>query len=164
MIVVVFIRVSLVHSRSLASFGRAPWFDGIIRVSLVHSGVPRWSSGSLGFLWIILARQGVRRVQSGSFRSFGRATGVVGFIRVLLLHWRPPRGEGGSSCSFASFGEFGGASWAIRDGLVHSSAPGRSSGSFALIEVRRGGHSVLFQRDPRGFRVCLVHSGALWGS
>ena len=42
-----FVHVRLVHSHSFAIFGRTLVFVGFIRV---YSGVPRWSSGSFGFV------------------------------------------------------------------------------------------------------------------
>ena len=40
-----------VHSCSFRSFRRAPGVVGLIRVRLVHSGVPKWSPGSYVFDW-----------------------------------------------------------------------------------------------------------------
>ena len=92
---------------SSASFG----FVWLIRDSLLHLGTPRGSSGSFVFVWFICARPGCRRVHLGSIDSFWRATGLSG--------------------SFLSFGRAAGVVGFIRVLLFHSRAPRCSSGLFA---------------------------------
>ena len=67
--VVGFIRARLVHyvepRGSLSTFRRTTGFGGFIVVRLVYSREPLWTSGSLRFVWFILALPSGSRVRSG---------------------------------------------------------------------------------------------------
>ena len=141
-------------------------FVGFIRVCFVHSGEPRGSSGSFGFVCFTRARQHVLRIHSlllvnsgaiqGSSCSFGRAANVVG---VLLIFPDAHRGSSISfwfirarpgvrkvhSRSFCLFDRAPGVIDFIRVRLVHSCAPRGSSASFTFvwfIHAHTGGHWV----------------------
>ena len=72
--------VRFIHNQSgsFGSFGRTLGVVGLIRVRIVHSGVPWGSLGSFGFVWFIRAHPGCDRVHLRSFGSFG----FVWFIRA----------------------------------------------------------------------------------
>ena len=158
-----------VHSGSFGSLGRAKGVVKFIRFRLVHSSVPRGSSGSFGFFYIIKTRPGVRRIHSVSL--IRTRPGVVGFILFRFVH--RPGGRRVHSGSFASFGQAPGVV------EVHSSAPSSFFCFVSFIRARPAGRRVnsacsfcsflrALVRSSGFIRFYLVHSGSRapvhWGS
>ena len=144
------------YSGSFGSLVRAPVVVWLVSVRLVHSGAPRRSSGSLGFVWLILTRPCVvgfirdrlvnESVPRGSSGSLGQgSSGSFAFVwfiltrhggrRVIMVCGGSRRVHWGS---FASSGRIPGLVGFIHVRLVHSGAPRKSSFSFASLERNPG--------------------------